>query len=264
MVIVALGELRSSWFVQKKRHVGMKLQGRSGDGARDGAFDRFRDGGGFGVAGGEQENFARFENCADSHGDGAARAFLPGAEELRIVVKRFAAQGFETRARRQARGRLVEADMPVTADAENLEVNPTGGPDRLLVGSAVSIVVSADATVGNVHIARRHVYVAKEILLHEVLETLRMRAGQALVFVKIERADLREIERACLVQANELLVEADHGAAGGKAERERWFFLDRAGDEQRGLLVHFFVVALQDDQHAQPFRTSRMFSSRER
>src|SRR5262245_19020601 len=82
VVVVALSELGGGRFVEKKRHVGMELQGGGGDGAGDGAFDGFGDGRGFGGASGEQKNFACFENTADAHGDGAARAFFAGGEEF--------------------------------------------------------------------------------------------------------------------------------------------------------------------------------------
>jgi len=99
LVIVALRELRGGGAIEEKRYVGMKLQRRSGNGAGDGTFDGFGDGSGFGGAGGEQKNFARLENRADAHGDGAARALFAGGEEFGVVVERFATQDFEPRSR---------------------------------------------------------------------------------------------------------------------------------------------------------------------
>src|SRR5437773_794387 len=64
VVIVALGELRCRGLVENERHIRMELQGRRGDGAGDGAFDGFGDGGGLGRAGGQQKDFARFEDRA--------------------------------------------------------------------------------------------------------------------------------------------------------------------------------------------------------
>ena len=152
--------------------------------------------------------------------------------------------------------------MAVAADAKELQVDPAGSADCLLVGRAVSVVIAPHAAIRDVNVARGHVHVAEEVFLHEVAEALGMRGGQAEVFVEIEGSDVREIERAGLMQADEMLVEANHGVAGGEAESERRFFLDGAGDKLRGLLVHFFVVALQDDQHAQPFRNSLALRSR--
>ena len=56
-----------------------------------------------------------------------------------------------------------------------------------------------------------------------------------------------------------MLIQADHRVAGGETKSEGWLLLDGAGNELRGLLVHFFVVALQDQQHVEAFRNSLTF-----
>ena len=133
VVIVALGELRCRGLVENERHIRMELQGRRGDGAGDRAFDGFGDGGGLGRAGGQQKDFAGFEDRADAHGDGAARAFFAGTEKLGVVVERLAAQDFEAHARGQAGGRFVEADVSVAANAEKLEVDAARGANALVI-----------------------------------------------------------------------------------------------------------------------------------
>src|SRR5256885_9735335 len=67
----------------------MELEGGGGNSGRDGTFDGLSDGRRFGLAGGEQENFPRFQNRADAHGDGAAGTLLARREEFRVVVHRF-------------------------------------------------------------------------------------------------------------------------------------------------------------------------------
>src|SRR6059058_2467191 len=122
----------------------MRLQRRSGNGAGDGTFDGFGDGSGFGGAGGEQKNFARLENRADAHGDGAARALFAGGEEFGVVVERFATQDFEPRSRGEAGGRLVEADVAVTANAEKLQVDSAGGANCSF--SALAVTATSAST----------------------------------------------------------------------------------------------------------------------
>ena len=118
MIVIALRELRSGGIVNNKRHVGMKLQGGGGNCRSDRTFNGLCDGGGFGLAGGEQENFPGLEDGADSHGDGAARALLALGEELGVVVYRLLAQDLQARARADTGSRLVETDMAVAADTQ--------------------------------------------------------------------------------------------------------------------------------------------------
>ena len=196
----------------------MELEGGGGDGGGDGAFDGFGDGGGFGSAGGEEQDFAGFEDGADAHGDGAAGAFFTGSEKFGVVVESFLVEDFQTRARAEAGSGLVETDVAVAADAEELQVDAAGLADGVFVGFAVVVVVATDGAIGDVDVVGIDVDVGEEILLHEMMETLRMRGGEAEVLVKIESDDLGEIERAGFVETDEFLVDGDHGAPGGQAE----------------------------------------------
>src|SRR6266699_1431795 len=219
-VIVALGELRCRGLVENERHIRMELQGRRGDGAGDGAFDGLGDGGGLGRAGGQQKDFAGFEDRADAHSDGAARTFFVGTEKLGVVVERLAAQDFEACTRGETGCRLVEADVSVAANAEQLEVDAACGANRLLVGRAIDTVIAADAAVRDVDVAREYVDVAKEMLVHEMVITLGMGSTQAEVFVEVESDDAGEIERTGLMEAHEMPVKAQHGISRGEAESE--------------------------------------------
>src|SRR6266478_3942620 len=91
----------------------MELEGGGGDCGSDRAFDGLCDGSGFGCARGEQENFPRLQDRADAHSYGAARTFLTGGEEFRVVVQRFLAQDFQARAGGEAGSGLVEANVAV-------------------------------------------------------------------------------------------------------------------------------------------------------
>ena len=140
--------------------------------------------------------------------------------------------------------------MTVAADAKKLQVDAAGLANGVFVGFAVVVVVAADGAIGNVDVVGIDVDVGEKIFLHEMMETLRMRSGEAEVFVKIEGDNAGEIERAGFVEADEFLVNSDHGAAGGQAEGERRLAAHGAGDELRGLAADFSGVTFEDDQHA--------------
>ena len=75
----------------------------------------------------------------------------------------------------------------------------------------------------------------EEMLVHEMMKTLRMCGGKSQIFVKIKSNDAREIERSLLVKTHEMFVDADHRAAGGQAKHQRRLLMNSSGDELRGL-----------------------------
>src|SRR5947208_16890314 len=100
----------------------MQLKGGSGDRGGDWAFDGLRDGSGLGCAGGEQDNFTRLQDCADAHGEGAARPLLTGRKELCVVVQRFLAQHLQARSKADAGNPLIESNVAGTPDSQELKV----------------------------------------------------------------------------------------------------------------------------------------------
>ena len=104
----------------------------------DGLRHRFR----LRLAARDQEQFARIEDRADAHGDGIHRHVFPAVEEPRVVVDRLLGQGLEPRARAQGAGGLVEGDMPIRADAEDLQVDPAAIRDAFLVPLAKGRIVA--------------------------------------------------------------------------------------------------------------------------
>jgi hypothetical protein len=262
MIIIALGELRCGGIVNNKRHVGMELQGGGGNRGSDRAFNGFRNGGGFGLAGGEQEDSPGLEDGADSHGDGATGALLALGEELGVIVHRFLAQDLQARARADARSRLVETDMAVAADTQQLKIDSAGFPDGVFIRSAILVVIAANGSVGNVDVAGIDVDVGEEVFVHEMLKAPGMSSGKPQVLIEIEGHDAREIEGALFVKTDEMFVNADHGAAGGQTKHQRRLLMNRAGDELRGLQTNCFVVAFQDNQHAASLQNQALRSAR--
>src|SRR4029077_1297401 len=125
------------------------------------------------------------------------------------------AENFQTGTRAQAGSRFVESDMAVAADAENLQVDTAGCANGLFVGRAILLIVSLDGTVGDVNVAGCYVHVSEEILLHEMMKTLRMIGRKPQVFDQVECDNAREVQSLLAVQSNKLLVHSEHGASGG-------------------------------------------------
>jgi len=115
--------------------------------------------------------------------------------------------------------RLVEPHMPGPTDAQQLDIDSSGGPDRLFVGPAVGRYVRrSQGTVGNVGPIRLQVDVIEEMLPHEApvaLERLRVHGE---VLVQVEGGHAPEAEPLLTMQANQLFVDRDGGGAGGQAQ----------------------------------------------
>src|ERR1700747_301309 len=123
--------------VDNEGHVRMPLQSGSRHGRRDRTLNGFGDGRSFAGARSQQENSARVQNRADAHRDGALRNVLGGTKEFAVVLDGAFGDHFQARSRTQARGRLVEADVPVSPNAKNLQVDPPGIANGLLVRGGI-------------------------------------------------------------------------------------------------------------------------------
>src|SRR5260370_34060285 len=167
----------------------------------------------FGGAVGEKQNYLRFENGADAHSDGALRNFFFGGKELAIVLDGFLAENFQAGARTEARGRFVESDVAVAADAENLQVDAAGIANSLFVGGAILLVASLDRAIGDVDVGGRYVHMREKILLHEIVKTLRMACWEAQIFVQVEGDDAREVQFLFAVQADQFLIHLQRRVA---------------------------------------------------
>ena len=98
--------------------------------------------------------------------------------------------------------------MTVTADAENLQVDPARFHDPLFIPVAERRIIAGRAR-RDVDVLRLDIHVLEKILLHEVAVTLWMIAGEANIFIEVERHHPREIELATLVHSHQLLVEPE-------------------------------------------------------
>src|SRR2546430_15837266 len=93
------------------------------------------------------------------------RHVLSGVEEPGVVVDRLFRQRLEPGARAERAPRLVERDMPVRADAQDLQVDPAALPNALLVPLAEGRVIAGGAR-GAVDGVSGEVDMLEEVLVH--------------------------------------------------------------------------------------------------
>src|ERR1051325_1810294 len=226
----------------------MHLDGAGGHHARDRTLDCLRDRLRLRFPARDQDELARLENRADAHRDRVDGHVLAPLEEARVVVDRLLRERFEARARRQRAGGLVESDVPVGADAEDLDVDPAALGDAALVPLAKRGIVAGRAG-RDVDVLRLDVDVPEKVLVHEVVIALRMIHVQSNVLVEIERRRAREIELPLLVQPHELLVEAERRRAGRHAEHGVGLRVQHLHDDFGRYSAQALVVSLNDDFH---------------
>jgi hypothetical protein len=153
-------------------------------------------------AGDEDEQLARGQQRAESHGQRVGRDVLEPAELRCRVCSRLRVQGDEARAVLQARARLVERDVAVVAEAEHREI------DRRLVEEALV------ARALRLRIGRRAVEAVERAEVDPAELPSQVGAEAALV-IQGEAAVLVELEDGCLTAP-----QRGVGAQGGvDAER---------------------------------------------
>ena len=86
------------------------------------------------LAGRHEHEVTGLQDRADTLGEDVVRYLVERGEEAGVVAAGLSRERLQAGARRQRGSRLVEGDVPVAADAEQLEVDPPGLPDRRLVG----------------------------------------------------------------------------------------------------------------------------------
>src|SRR5688500_19671614 len=97
----------------------------------------------FVLTGREDDDLARVENRRDAHRERLTRDVFLTEEIGGGILAGDVVEVHETRPTLDARAWLVEADVPRLADAEELQVDPAGLTDRLLVPQALELNVLA-------------------------------------------------------------------------------------------------------------------------
>ena len=102
---------------------------------------------------------AGFENRADTLRDAMRRHLVDVVvKESGVIDARLLNQRFDARAGSKRRSRLIEAHMPIRANAQNLHIYATGLFDCLIVGRAGSRNAFAVAQRRPVEHVTRHVH----------------------------------------------------------------------------------------------------------
>jgi len=243
-VVVGAGEFGCGFFVEAEDGGGVELERGGRIHRGDGAFDGLSYGLGFIFSRGEEDGFACVENGSDTHGDDMEWHRVLAPEEAGVVLAGAGGKGFDARAGGEGGCRFVEANVAVSADAEELEVDAACCADFFLVAAAEFFGVRCH-TVWDMDVFAIDVHMPEEVLVHERMVGLRMVGSDADVFVQIKRGDLRPIE----VLLDELFVEWHGGAASGEAKNRIGPGADEMGEEAGGHASGRFGIGLDDDFH---------------
>ena len=122
--------------------------------------------------------------------------------------------------------------MTASANAQDLEVDPTGLRDGGLVFPALRLkLVTREVPAWNVDLALRHVHVVEEILAHVAVIAVETPRIQPDVFVEVEGLGMGEVQALFPMEPHELPVDSHGcGARGETQDRPRTRF--RALTEQ--------------------------------
>ena len=168
---------------------------------------------------GDEDDTAGIEDRPHPHRD-RLTGDVPFAEEVaggvgpRDVVERD-----QPGATLRGAPRLVEADVAGAADAEDLQIDPTGSPDRLLVLlTGGKHVLPGERSIGDVDRLGGDVEMIEEMLAHEAVVALQRAPIHRPVFVEIKGHNAAERDPFLAMEADQLVVDADRRAPGGEAE----------------------------------------------
>ena len=118
--------------------------------------------------------------------------------------------------------RLIEADVAISADAQDLQVAVAGSRHGGLIGVAGGLEVVAQG-IGAVQRAGPHVHTGTQVPLHEGGVALGVPLGQTDVLVEHEASDLLEGDAPGLATASELVVEGKRTRPRGGSQNSGGF-----------------------------------------
>ena len=153
-------------------------------------------------------------------GSGLPWGRLGRPEEIaRGVAARQAVERDETSARVSRRTGLVITDVPGAPDSQELEIDPTGVPDCvLIVGTMLGRQLHRYCPIWDVDVARINVYVRKQILVHKAAKALWTVRTHRVELVEVESHDVGKVQTLLAVHADELAVDPDRRRAGGEPQ----------------------------------------------
>ena len=154
---------------------------------------------------------------ADTKGVGLPRHLVDALEQAAVSFDGALGQVDAVCANDKLVTRLVEANVPVVADAQKLQVNATGSLDcRVVVRAGRGGVLVRPVR----HVRPRHVDVhpREQVLPHEVVVALRVIVRKASVLIQVVALDLSKAYLACSAHLDEAHVGTQGRAARGQAQ----------------------------------------------
>lgn len=165
--------------------------------------------------GGEEHEAPSLEDGPEPLGD-AVRRLLLRREEARVVGFRLPRQSLDTRARRQGRAGLVEAEVAVPAQSQDLHIHSSTGCDEGLerVGGRQQPVGIGAGCVRDVKVFNCQAQRPADLPLQRGPVRLRVRRIQTDVLVESERSSTAEVGSSVENSATELVGEARGSRSG--------------------------------------------------
>src|SRR5699024_9999806 len=183
------------------------LEHAAGTAGSDRPLGKVTNGFGLVLAGGHDDDVPRIHDCRYAlsqavHGNRVDVA----VEEPSVVTACLRGECLDVGTRLQPGTRLVEADVPVTADSEDLQVDATTAGNRLLIVGALGDEVVRES-VGSVYPGRVDVDLAGEVSVDHIAVPLGMLLGESDVVIQQVCAGLGQRQSAgCYLRSEERRV----------------------------------------------------------
>src|SRR5437868_12580967 len=131
------GQFTGSSAVENKRCIGVLLQETGRNRIRHFAFDGALYDGGLVLTESENDNLPGLHDCTDAHGQSLLRHVLFAEKIARRITPRYGIERGQARTAVARGAGLVKTDMARTADTQDLQVDPAGAANHLLVTRTV-------------------------------------------------------------------------------------------------------------------------------
>ncbi len=138
--------------------------------------------------------------------------------------------------------------MAGLTDAQELQVQPAGIPDALLVlgGSGAKI---RRHTIGHMGFGEVHIHPAEKVAIHVKAIRVLVLCRNTDILVEVEGTAGREIQPFVLVGGDEPVINPLHCAAGSQAEDEIGFGAQTGGDQPAGEVRGLIGARSNDNFH---------------
>ena len=113
--------------------------------------------------------------------------------------------------------RLIKANMPIMAQAQQLKVNPPQRPDHMVISGPLFLRVPGQP-VGYMGILRLNVHMVEQVFLHKIAVALVVLRGQAIILIQVGRLYLGKGQLPILIPPYQLLIGTHRRGPGGQTQ----------------------------------------------